>query len=449
MIDRRNAMFLAWGTGSLGATAMIAALSFLALYYLVEVVGLGPAVAGLVLFVGKLIDLVAYPALGIASDCTRSRLGRRRPYLLAGAVTAGLCFVLAFSVPEFAATWQTVLYASLVFSAYALSLALFFVPYMAQPAEMTDQPTERNTIMAFRSGFLMLGTLVGSALAAILIEQFGGGRQGYQLMSVVVGVLITTSMFVAIRATWNLPESTAAQRPADFLRGLSSITASRPFLILMAVKFLQFLGMAAGSAVILFFITLVMGKTGNWLAWYGLGIILAAVAVMRGWVLLANRIGKKPVYSLALSLYALAMMSWLLAGEAEPLSLFLLRALAVGIGSAGLLVCGQSMLLDAIHADRLTSGQAREGTLMALYTFAEKVGGALGPLLVGLLLSAAGFQGGGGSDRTVDATARLALEIPLVWTMVVIAGLILWLLRYYRLDERSLGNAALARSSTS
>ena len=435
-MNPRNILFLTWGIGSLGTTAMIASISFIALYYLIQVVGLSPALAGTVIFVGKAIDFVIYPLMGVVTDRTRSRWGRRRPYLQCGAIACALTFVMLYAIPPLPSSFATAAYAAVALALYAVALAVFFVPYMAQPADMTSEPRERNAIMAFRSLFLMIGTLVGSALIAMLVERFGGGRNGYRAMAFIVGAVILVSLITAFIGTASLPDHPAPISDPGFVRRLRSVWKSKAFVILVGIQFLQFVGTATGSAVILFFVTLVMHKSGDWLAIYGVAIIATAALTMRPWMTLIGGVGKKHAYRIAIVGYAVAMCTWLAAGPGESQTIFILRAALVGISAAGLLICGQSMVLDAVHEDSLQNAEGREGTLMALYAFGEKVAGALGPLVAGLLLAAYGFDPKAAAAGTINADTRLALEIGLVWIMVAVSAIIVGLLQYYRLDER-------------
>ena len=88
-----------WGIGSLGASALHNGISFLALFYLSRVLGLDPALAGSLILAAKVYDIATDPLMGWLSDRTRSRWGRRRPWLLAGALVSALAFVLLFNPP--------------------------------------------------------------------------------------------------------------------------------------------------------------------------------------------------------------------------------------------------------------------------------------------------------------------------------------------------------------
>jgi len=428
---RNHTLYFCWGVGSLGTTAMIAAITFLGLYYLIEVLGLTPAVAGIVVFVGKALDFVAYPAMGAISDRTRSPWGRRRPYLLAGAVACGLAFILVFSLPLLPSLLLRSALAVGALAFYALALVIFFVPYMAQPADLIADPRARNSIMAYRSAFLMIGTLVGSALTTTLVGRFGGGADGYRGMSLIVGPLIALSMLVVFFGTAGAPNLVAtASRPS--IGSLRSIGDSRPFLVLTIINFLQFLGMAAGSGVILFYVTLVLKRPPQWLGLYGAAIIATSLAMMPLWLYVAARWGKPRTFGVAITGYTFVLMTWLLGAAQEPMGVFVLRAIGIGMFSGGLLVSSQSMVLDAIADDRRRSGIPREAMLMSLYALSEKIAGALGPLVVGFILSFTGFEAHPAPGMAMATTARLGLDVAMAWIMVFMTVASLGLLRLYR-----------------
>lgn len=428
---RNHPLYLCWGLGSLGTTAMIAAISFLGLYYLVEILGLAPAMAGAVVFVGKALDFVAYPVMGAISDRTRSRWGRRRPYLLLGAIGCGLAFVGVFSLPVLPSIALRSALAVGALSFYALALVIFFVPYMAQPADMLSDPRARNSIMAYRAGFLMLGTLVGSALTTLLVGHFGGGAAGYRGMSAVVGAIIGGSMLVTFFGTAGASAVATAPAVLSF-RSLRSIADSRSFLLLTLINFLQFLGMAAGSAVILFYVTLILKRPSDWLGLYGGVIIATSLAMMPVWLFVAGRFGKPRTFAAAITGYTLVLVTWLLGSAHESVAQFALRAVGIGMFSGGLLVSSQSMVLDAIAEDRRRTGVQREAILMSLYALSEKVAGAMGPLLVGVILSATGFDPHPGPGATIAGGARVGLDIAMAWIMVAMTLVSLGLLRGYR-----------------
>jgi GPH family glycoside/pentoside/hexuronide:cation symporter len=161
-------------------------------------------------------------------------------------------------------------------------------------------------------------------------------------------------------------------------------------------------------------------------------IIATSIVLMPVWLFIARRLGKPRTFGAALTGYTLVMSSWLLGSDHESVPMFIVRAVGVGMFSGGLLISSQSMVLDAIAADRRRSGISREAMLMALYALSEKVAGAIGPLLVGLILSTFGFQPHQAANERLSSSAHLGLEIALVWMMVAVTIACLGLLRRYR-----------------
>ena len=135
------------GTGLFASSS-----SILLLYYLTDTLGVAAALAGLVLFIPKFWDVVFDPLVGVASDRLRSRWGRRQPFLVAGALLAGLAFWATFHLPALVGPAMRAPVAGLAFFVGMSGYALFAVPYAAMAAELSDDTHERTRIMARRMG---------------------------------------------------------------------------------------------------------------------------------------------------------------------------------------------------------------------------------------------------------------------------------------------------------
>ena len=168
----------AFGVGSLGTGVFSTVPSVLLLYFMTSVLGISPALAAITVFIPKFWDVLIDPVIGMVSDRTQSRWGRRRPYMLVGGISMSLFFVLLFSVPAFETPFERFVYVTLAYMACATAYAVFSVPYIAMPAEISRSPEERTTLMSFRMGFAMAGILLGGAGAPFLVDLAGGGRAG-------------------------------------------------------------------------------------------------------------------------------------------------------------------------------------------------------------------------------------------------------------------------------
>ena len=140
-------LFIGWGIGTLGASLLLNGFSFLALYYLTTVLGLGAALAGTLIGVSKVWDVFTNPLMGMVSDRTETRWGRRRPFLLVGAVVSGLAFAGLYSLgtTSFSNSLPVI---TLLLIALGTGYTIFNVPYMAMPSEMLDDYHERTKLMS-------------------------------------------------------------------------------------------------------------------------------------------------------------------------------------------------------------------------------------------------------------------------------------------------------------
>jgi GPH family glycoside/pentoside/hexuronide:cation symporter len=171
----RRALCLAYGAGSIGAGIFSTIPGLLLLFYLTDTLAVPAGLAGLAILIPKLWDIVTDPIVGAWSDRTRTRWGRRRPFLLAGALLLPPCFMALFMAPVGDPT-VSFFWVLIAFCAAAGAFTLFQVPYATMPTEMTGDYHERTTLVAYRMAFLTVGILAGGALAPELIE--GGGRRG-------------------------------------------------------------------------------------------------------------------------------------------------------------------------------------------------------------------------------------------------------------------------------
>ncbi|MFQ3666160.1 MAG: MFS transporter [Sphingomonadaceae bacterium] len=430
---------LGWATGSIGTVTVLSTTSILLLFFMTGILGVAPALAGALLFGAKLFDAVIAPLMGRWSDGFASRWGRRRPFLLAGAVVSGLSFLILFAPPMLEGTWlATWMVAGLL--VLALGYTLFNVPYLAMPAEMTASPQERTALLSFRVAFVALGgALVG--FAPKVAASLGGDRWAWAMTGAGLGLIVFLAMATAFAGS-RAARATAAT-PGQPREGLSVLLANRPFLLLLAAKVLQLVGLAAMQASILFFLVQVLKASEGVVGIYVVLTTVGMLASMPLWVRLGRRHAKRSLFIVACLGYALVKLSFLLAGPGDPEWFIHLRGVAGGILTGGVLLMGQSLLPDAIDWDCRRSGVRREGLYAGAYSLVEKASMALGPLLVGLILSGFGFDpqaaraGVAQSEFAVTGVYLGAAALPaLLYALSTVP------LFFYRIDEAALERAA-------
>jgi len=365
--------------------------------------------------------------------------------MLAGALLLPVPFAAMFAAPAALAPAASALWTGVAFLLCAATYALFQVPYVSMPAEMTDDYHERTTVVSYRIVALTLGILAAGAAAPLLVERAGGGRRGYLVMGVAIALFQMAGMLGAFAGTRRAPTARRPGGAGSLPAALSAARRNRWFLSLWLCFVVQALATAATLAAIPYFGKYILGRADATTPLF-CGIVAPAVVVMPLWTLLARRAGKKRVYVIASLLYAAASLG-LVAGAALPFPAVMSLVVLAGAGYSGMQVFPLAMLPDTIAADDARTGLQRGGLLTGLWTAGETAAFELGPSLVGALLAFAGFvsSADGAAPQPPGARAGILLAFGALPGLTMVVSLLF--LRGYDLDEKKL--AALVAQAPS
>lgn len=436
-----NRLYLGWGVGSLGTITMINSIAALYLFFLVSVIGLDPVLAGTLIFASKLVDVISDPLMGWLSDRTNTRWGRRRPYMAGASVLCGLSMGLLFTLPDIASNTLLATWILVLLVVYTLALTAFNVPYLAMPAEMTDDYHERSRIMAYRAFFLVSGSFMGTAGSGLLLNAWGRDASAYASVGWILGGIVVFAMLASAIGTRRARQTRYKPVSIPLANQVRLVFLNRPFLILGSIKAMQFLQLASTTTVTLFFFATVYGLAEELLFPFGAAITAGSILGLKMWLVILARTDKRTMFVMALILNSLGFLSWLAADAGDPLWMLVLRAGYLGLCAGGIIMCSQSMITDVIDYDRRLSGINREGIFSATFSFIEKTTYALGPLIIGLLLAAFGYDASIPRGEPQPEGARLAVMLGMVWIPVACTLGQLIMLRAYRLDEQTLTSA--------
>lgn len=382
---------LLYAAGSLGTGLFASVTGVLLLVYMTDTLGIAAAVAGVVLFVGKAWDVVFDPLVGIASDRSNSRWGRRQPFLVVGGLVTALAFWALFSTPAWDTPSSRALFVGLVFLAAMSGYAVFAVPYAAMPAEMSADPHERTVIMSFRMAFVLLGTLAGAVAGPMIVSEGGGGAPGYARMAAVLAALIAAAMLTTALTARAMPSRSASATHLGMREQLRLALANRPYFVLLSAYALVLVGNGAMAAAAPYFVVHALGRAPDAVGWVFASLLLAAIVAMPAWVVVARHLGKRNAALCAIALFGAALLALAAPGSQGSMPLVLALCALAGIGFAGSQLLPFSLLTDVIEADRQATGLHREGSYTGLFIAAEKAGLAVGPLMTALLLDVSGF----------------------------------------------------------
>ncbi len=435
LADPNWKLHMGWGLGTIGASILLNSFAALQAAYLTTVMGVAAATAGALLFIAKLWDIFSNPLMGWITDRTESRWGRRRPYLLLGGLISGVAMMIFFSsalTPVAQSNALIVLALALVGTGYTV----FNVPYMAMPSELADNYRERTRMMSWRVSFIGIATLIGAS-AQKVAELFGEGAIGYARMGVLYGGLTLVFMAWPFFGTASAPTRPRDVKRVSFAAQLRTAVANKPFMALLGVKFVQLFGLFTSTAMSFFIIKFVLGKEkpGTWMVIFLVVSTIAQVVTIPFWRKLSLSIEKQRTFSLAVAIFALSSLTWLIASPAEPMWIFCLRAALKGFAAAGLILMAQSMLPDVIEYDYRKTGLRREGVFSGWYSFVEKVASAFAPSLLLLGYAWFGFQSKAPAQtqETIDGIRYCAAFLPCIYF-----GLSLIPLSFYKLTQREL-----------
>lgn len=192
---------LAYGAGDLGPAITANVLVFFLLFFFTQVAGLPPGLAGSILLIGKISDAVNDPIVGALSDRTRTRWGRRLPWMILGAIPFGLLFFLQWIVPRFsenetANDWWLFGYYALIGILFNLAYTVVNLPYTALTPELTQDYNERTSLNSFRFAFSLGGSILSLLLAGVVFAAFpeDSGRQ-YTVFGGIVAGLAAIPLF--------------------------------------------------------------------------------------------------------------------------------------------------------------------------------------------------------------------------------------------------------------
>ncbi|WP_287128983.1 MFS transporter [Candidatus Cyanaurora vandensis] len=414
---------LAYGAGDLGPAITANILIFFLLPFLTDVAGLAAGVAGSILALGKIWDAINDPLVGVLSDRTKSRWGRRRPWILFGAIPFGLTFLAQWYVPfpgDTTALFIYYLVVSILFNSFYTAVNL---PYTALTPELTQDYDERTSLTNFRFAFSIGGSLVSGVLHPLIVAQFPGNPAlGYLVSGALWSVLAVLPLFWCFLGTTERYQSDQEQIP---LKAQIQIALSnRPYLFVIGIYLCSWIAVQLTATIIPYYITYWMRLSNDWIA----GVILAvqgtAFVMLFVWNWVSQRLGKQAVYLLGMGVWIVAQVG-LVNLQPGQTTLMLVFAVLAGVGVATAYLIPWAMIPDVIEWDELATGQRREGVFYAFMVLLQKMGLALALFLTGQALDLTGFVSGVDNVQPEAALLTLRFIIGPVPTVALVLGMVL------------------------
>ena len=405
---------LLYGTSRVGSEALGKSSGLWLLYYYAppsdaHLPTLLPSLAvGALLAVAGIVSALDDAVVGYLSDRTRSRLGRRIPYIVLGAPLWSIFFVLLFTPPPDAGHATTAVYLLLVFGAVSLFGSLVVTPYEALLPEMASTSDERVGLEAIKVYLGVAGTVVGLVVSTAIVHAVG-----FRAMAVTIAGLALVCQYVAIAGVWDRARRSRIPAGIGFRDALRATFRNGAFRVLLPTVVLFALAFQLLQTDIPFYVHAIVGKH-SWLsATLLLGVAIgAALVCVPLFARLARRTSKRRAYSLSMlaaaATFPLLGVAGLLPGIPATVQLLVVAAL-VGAPIGAHFLFPVPLTADVIDDDSTRTDQRREATYLGASSFVERTATSIAPLLVVLVLLLGDTRGHTVGVRLVGPLAGVIL----------------------------------------
>ncbi len=423
-----------WAIGELAIAAYVGVNMAFMLYYCTDALRIPPAIAGVALFVPRLLVAFADPIMGVISDRTGSRLGRRRFYLAIGAPFLGLAVALLFFVPPSLALQPKVAFLVLAFLLSNAAMTVFNVPHSAMAAEMTSDYAGRTNLMGYKMMAARAGILIISFAGPLIFNSVGDLAEGFRHFGLMAGIFMTATGLWAFFATGSAPRVERPLHKFELRAEIAAVQNNRPFRTLLTVFLLQNIATGANATIAIYFLIYEMHFASREIALFLTIAGISGLIATPPWVRVAHWLGKKNAFRIGLSLSALYLSSLLFITPSLA-QIMLGIIIFAGMVEGGNQLMPNSMVPDCVEADEAVTGERREGAIFGAWSLCLKLGMTLGALVASFGLSLFGFVGGT-APMAQSATALLGIRLMYAGLPAVLILAALVLLSRYDLTEQ-------------
>ncbi|MDJ0906478.1 MAG: MFS transporter [Woeseiaceae bacterium] len=412
--------------------------------------GMSPALVGLLGALPRLLDAITDPLMGYISDNTRSRWGRRRPYMFVGAIAVGIIFAMLWQLPEGKSE-------SFYFTYFLVGSLIFFVaytiyatPWVALGYELTPDYHERTRLMGVQNFIGSIAYMVSPYFLAIMyLPIFGDVVSGASYLAMIIGaVAIGLGVLPAIFLSERFKDVASSENEKskggvgdvimDFLRGFGTTLKFKPFLKLCIATFLVFNGFILIAAfqpyVIIYYVMGGNQEMGS--VFFGHAGLLQGISALFAISIvtyMATKIGKRRAFYVSTGISIVGYtLKWFVYTPDNPW-MVLVPAPLMAFGLAGLFTLMGSMVCDVVDADELETHERREGMYGSIFWWVVKLGQSVAIFGGGLLLVWTGFDVELGSNQTPEAIRLMRLCDAFI--PAIASALAIWAVATYPISE--------------
>jgi len=352
-----------------------------------DVLLMAPGVIGLIFGLSRLWDAVTDPLVGYWTDKTRSRLGRRRPWLLASLAPLSIAFYMLWSPIDGLSGSALTAWMTVGIFLFFAAMTIVVVPHQSMGAEISDDPHQRTRIYGGRHIAWILGSFAALAAMSMIIEADDIPRTAstISVFTVVVGALFMIWMIIRVKER----DEYQGRGSSNPFRAYGDVLRNRHARLLLIVFLAESLGIATINALTIYVSEYVVG-TPELAPLYILFYMIPSALSVPFWVWASKRVGKKRIWMTSMLISAFGFGSMFLLENGDVVLISVLAGI-LGFGGGAGSVVAPSIQADVIDFDELQTGDRKEGAYFAAWNFVYKFGVGLTLMLTGFVLELSGF----------------------------------------------------------
>ncbi len=425
---------LAYGSTDFGFAFTDSAISIVYMIFLTNVIGLALEAVFLITIIRMTWDYINDPIIGFLTDRTRTRWGRRRPYLLFGILPYALVFTMLWWQPPFTSQVWLVVYYTIAWLLYDTVLTFVTMPYFALTPELTQDYDERTSLTSYRMAFSIVGGLVAYTVWLMALgERTPANANHIFIMAAIFGVISAIPMLFTFLATKERPAYQNQERPS-LRESLKAARTNRPFLFAAGIFLFTWTAISVIEPTLLYFLKYRMNLPDDTANIVAGTVFISALVVLPVWLWISKKTDKRKSYIIGMIFLSAVMCSLIFIDPSMGLPVVILLAALAGVGVSAVHVLTWAMIPDAVEVDELTSGHRHEGIFYALVTLLRKVAASVAVSLIPLVWKWSGYVADAPtqSDSAITAIRIMVGPVP---TLFLVGGIIFAI--FYPLSRQS------------
>jgi len=422
---------LGYGLGDTASHFVWDMVGFWILIFYTDTFGISAAVAGTIMLIARIWDMVSDPLMGIIADRTNTKWGKFRPYILWMAIPYSVLAVLTFSTPDFSETGK-ILYAGITYFLLMTVFTAINLPYSSLGAVMTSDSYERAGLNSYRFIFAFVGQLIVTGSALYLAQYFGNGdnAKGYQYTLMLFASISFVLFMITFKTTKERVEPPKEQK-ANLKEDIENLFKNKPWVILFFVGIISFVMFAMQNLTIAYYFKYYIGNESDVQLFNVIGTIALIVAIPLSKPL-AKRFGKRNVFLASSLISGAFFMALYIPGNQDITSIYVLNILAK-MTYAPAVPLLWTMIADTADYSEWKYGRRSTGLVFSAATFAQKAGWGIGGALAGWILAFYQFEPN--VEQTETSITGIKLMISIFPGILYMSTAIL--LFFYSIDHKT------------